>query len=113
MPRTEDFRIGITPFYFAYRAGQRLVDDGGWTAALRDDESSRHCVFLPVEMLALHSQVSVTGATGSAEMPQPTTIGVLPLTRLKRSMTSWLIIRTQPDDIAWPMVHHSGEPWTR
>ena len=44
---------------------------------------------------------------------RPTTIGVLPDTRLKRSMTSWLIMRTQPDDIAWPIVHHSGEPCTR
>ena len=49
----------------------------------------------------------------SERSPYPTTIGVLPLTRLKRSMTSWLIMRTQPDDIAWPMVHHSGEPCTR
>ena len=44
---------------------------------------------------------------------QTTTIGVLPETRLNRSMTSWLIMRTQPDDMALPMVHHSGEPCTR
>jgi hypothetical protein len=42
-----------------------------------------------------------------------TNIGVPFGTRSKRSMTSWLTMRTQPDETDLPIDHHSGEPWTR
>ena len=58
---------------------------------------------------------------GSAEMPLDTIGGIELVTRIGvpfgtgscRSMTSWFIILTQPDDTDLPMVHHSGEPWIR
>lgn len=50
--------------------------------------------------------------TRAAE-PYTTTIGAPTGTRSYRSMTSWLIMRTQPDETEVPIDHHSGEPWTR
>lgn len=47
------------------------------------------------------------------ELPYVTSIGAPFRTRLKRSITSWLIMRTQPLETARPMLSISIEPCTR
>ena len=51
--------------------------------------------------------------TGSGESSPNTTIGVPFRTRSHRSIMSWFISRTQPDEAFLPMLFHSGEPWMR
>ena len=49
----------------------------------------------------------------TAPSPHITTIGEPDGTRWYRSITSWFSSRTQPDEIALPIVRSSVAPWIR
>ena len=50
--------------------------------------------------------------TGHPRDPSTTTFALIGA-RWYRSITSWLIMRMQPDDTLLPMVHGSTVPWMR